>query len=128
MINRLAADLRAEFPDQRGWSRSNLHYMRALAEAWPDAEVVPQAVGQLPWGHVRVLVPVLAVAVPLPLEAGGVERLGVLVKQPSQRRERSGLQLGDPTGGGQPRGADPAEVERGERVDAHREVGSRAGL
>ncbi len=55
VIDRLAADLRAEFPDQRGWSRSNLHYMRSLAAAWPDAEVVPQAVGQLPWGHVRVL-------------------------------------------------------------------------
>ncbi len=29
--------------------------MRSLAAAWPDTEVVPQAVGQLPWGHVRVL-------------------------------------------------------------------------
>ena len=55
VIDRLATDLREEFPDQRGWSRSNLHYMRALAAAWPDAEVVPRAVGQLPWGHVRVL-------------------------------------------------------------------------
>ena len=55
VIDRLAQDLRAEFPDQRGWSRSNLHYMRSLAAAWPDTEVVPQAVGQLPWGHVRVL-------------------------------------------------------------------------
>jgi predicted nuclease of restriction endonuclease-like (RecB) superfamily len=55
VIDRLAQDLRAAFPDQRGWSRSNLHYMRSLAAAWPDTEVVPQAVGQLPWGHVRVL-------------------------------------------------------------------------
>lgn len=23
----------------------------AFAEAWPDAEIVQQAVGQLPWGH-----------------------------------------------------------------------------
>ncbi len=55
VIDRLATDLREEFPDQRGWSRRNLHYMRALAASWPDAEVVPQAVAQLPWGHVRVL-------------------------------------------------------------------------
>ncbi|RBY83556.1 DUF1016 domain-containing protein [Geodermatophilus sp. TF02-6] len=55
VIDRLAADLRAEFPDMTGLSRSNLHYMRALAEAWPEAQVVPQAVGQLPWGHVRTL-------------------------------------------------------------------------
>ncbi len=25
--------------------------MRAFAEAWPDAEIVQQAVGQLPWRH-----------------------------------------------------------------------------
>ncbi len=56
VIDRLALDLRTEFPDQRGWSRRNLHYMRSLAAAWPDAgAVVPQAVAQLPWGHVRVL-------------------------------------------------------------------------
>lgn len=53
--DRLAADLCEEFPDQRGWSRSNLHYVRALAAAWPNVEDVPQAVGQQPWGHVRVL-------------------------------------------------------------------------
>jgi len=56
VIDRLATDLREEFPDQRGWSRRNLHYMRSLAEAWSSADaVVPQAVAQLPWGHVRVL-------------------------------------------------------------------------
>ena len=33
VIERLSADLRAEFPDMRGLSRSNLHYMRAFAEA-----------------------------------------------------------------------------------------------
>ncbi len=56
VVSRLAADLRLEFPDQRGWSRRNLLYMRAFAEAWPDlAGVVPQAVAQLPWGHVRAL-------------------------------------------------------------------------
>jgi len=56
VVDQLAADLRLEFPDQRGWSRSNLLYMRAFAAAWPDlGEVVPQAVGQLPWGHVRAL-------------------------------------------------------------------------
>ncbi len=56
VIDRLAEDLREEFPDQRGWSRRNLHYMRALAECWPRAEdFVPQPVAQLPWGHMRVL-------------------------------------------------------------------------
>jgi predicted nuclease of restriction endonuclease-like (RecB) superfamily len=30
-------------------------YMRAFAEAWPDGQIVQQAVGQLPWGHNLVL-------------------------------------------------------------------------
>ena len=55
MIERLAHDLRTAFPDMKGFSRANLMYMRAFAEAWPDAEIVQQAVGQLPWGHNLVL-------------------------------------------------------------------------
>jgi predicted nuclease of restriction endonuclease-like (RecB) superfamily len=54
VIQRLADDLHAEFPDMKGLSRSNLHYMRQFAEAWPEG-VVQQAAGQLPWGHVMVL-------------------------------------------------------------------------
>ncbi len=55
VIERLAEDLRAAFPEVKGFSRANLMYMRAFAEAWPDAEIVQQAVGQLPWGHNLVL-------------------------------------------------------------------------
>ena len=51
VVDRLAVDLRAEFPDTRGFSRANLHHMRALAEAWPNFEVVQRVVGQLPWGQ-----------------------------------------------------------------------------
>ena len=55
VIERLAQDLRAAFPDMKGFSRSNLMYMRAFAQAWPEAAIVQQAVGQLPWGHNLVL-------------------------------------------------------------------------
>lgn len=51
VIERLAHDLRNAFPTMKGFSRANLMYMRAFAEAWPDAAIVQQAVGQLPWGH-----------------------------------------------------------------------------
>ena len=51
VIERLAHDLRAAFPDMKGFSPRNLKYMRAFAEAWPDAEFVQEAVAQLPWGH-----------------------------------------------------------------------------
>ena len=37
VIDRLAKDLRSEFPTMQGLSPRNLKYMRALAEAWPDA-------------------------------------------------------------------------------------------
>ena len=56
IIDRLAQDLRREFPDMTGFSPRNLKYMRALAEAWPDKPFVQQVVAQIPWGHnVRIL-------------------------------------------------------------------------
>lgn len=51
VIERLAKDLKREFPDMRGFSRSNLLYMRAFAEAYPNEAIVQQLVGQIPWGH-----------------------------------------------------------------------------
>ena len=55
VIERLSHDLHLAFPAMKGFSRANLMYMRAFAEAWPDAAIVQQAVGQLPWGHNLVL-------------------------------------------------------------------------
>ena len=56
VVDRLAKDLRSEFPDMSGLSRTNLLYMRAFAEIWSDEAIVQQVVGQLPWGHnVRLL-------------------------------------------------------------------------
>ena len=55
VIERLAHDLRNAFPDMKGFSRTNLLYMRSFAEAWSHEQIVQQAVGQLPWGHNLVL-------------------------------------------------------------------------
>lgn len=55
VIERLSQDLRSAFPEMKGFSRANLMYMRAFAAAWPDEQIVQQAVGQLPWGHNLVL-------------------------------------------------------------------------
>lgn len=63
VIERLADDLRAEFPQMKGFSRTNLEYMRRYAAAHPpqptDATagtaIPPQRVGELPWGHERAL-------------------------------------------------------------------------
>ncbi|MFJ2739422.1 YhcG family protein [Streptomyces sp. NPDC087440] len=51
VIDRIATELRTEFPGQRGFSRSNLHYMQQLARTWVEP-IVQQPVGQLPWGHI----------------------------------------------------------------------------
>jgi predicted nuclease of restriction endonuclease-like (RecB) superfamily len=51
VIDRLSADLRAAFPEMRGFSPRNLKYMRAFAEVWPEPEFVQQVAAQLPWFH-----------------------------------------------------------------------------
>ena len=38
VIARLAQDLKRKFPNAQGFSQRNLKYMRAFAEAWPDAK------------------------------------------------------------------------------------------
>lgn len=55
VIGRLANDLRTAFPEVKGFSPRNLTYMRTFAAAWPDLPIAQQAVAQLPWGHVTVL-------------------------------------------------------------------------
>ncbi len=47
VITRLSDDLRATFPEMKGFSRTNLLYMRAFAAAWPDDEIVQGALGHL---------------------------------------------------------------------------------
>ena len=49
VIDRLAADLRAAFPEMKGFSPRNLKYMRAFAAAWPEHEIVQHTVAQLSW-------------------------------------------------------------------------------
>ncbi|WP_104182077.1 PDDEXK nuclease domain-containing protein [Arthrobacter sp. B0490] len=55
VIRRLADDLRAEFPEVKGFSARNLQYMTAFAREWPAGPIAQQAVAHLPWGHVTVL-------------------------------------------------------------------------
>jgi len=55
VIDRLAQDLRAEFPDMEGLSTRNFKYMRSFAEAWPDDSILQQLAAQLPWTHNCIL-------------------------------------------------------------------------
>jgi len=55
VIERLAKDLKREFSDMKGFSLRNLQYMRALAEAYPDEQIVLRVIAQIPWGHNQTL-------------------------------------------------------------------------
>jgi predicted nuclease of restriction endonuclease-like (RecB) superfamily len=54
VIARIAAELKAEFPTQRGFSTRSLQYMQQMARTWPE-RFAQQAVAQLPWGHIVTL-------------------------------------------------------------------------
>ena len=52
VLDRMARDLRAEFPHMKGFSRTNVYNMRAFAAAWNGAEPIVQTPsGQLSWSH-----------------------------------------------------------------------------
>ena len=55
VIDRLARDLKDAFPDMRGWSSSNLKYMRFFAQHCPDGQFGQQPAAQLPWFHIVTL-------------------------------------------------------------------------
>ncbi|NNA04924.1 PDDEXK nuclease domain-containing protein [Pseudomonas lundensis] len=55
VIERLARDLKNAFPDMKGWSASNLKYMRFFAQHCPDRQFGQQPADQLPWFHVVTL-------------------------------------------------------------------------
>ena len=55
VIDLLAADLRREFPEAKGFSSRNLKYMRTLAREWSQGSIGQQLAAQLPWFHTCTL-------------------------------------------------------------------------
>jgi len=55
VIDRLASDLREAFPEMKGFSSSNLKYMRFFAQQCPSGLIGQQAADQLPWFHLVTL-------------------------------------------------------------------------
>jgi predicted nuclease of restriction endonuclease-like (RecB) superfamily len=52
VVERLSADLKAEFPEMTGFSPRNLWFIKQFYEAYADApEFLKQAVSEIPWGH-----------------------------------------------------------------------------
>lgn len=54
VLERVATELRTAFPNQRGFGARNLKYMQQMARTWPE-QIGQQAVAQLPWGHITLL-------------------------------------------------------------------------
>lgn len=57
-IEQVSKDLKSEFPNMKGFSRTNLLYMKKWYLFWTN-ENVPQVVGeifQIPWGHNREII------------------------------------------------------------------------
>lgn len=56
VIDRLSHDLCKAFPDMKGFSPSNLKYMRRFAEECPECTIGQQPADQLPWFHIVMLI------------------------------------------------------------------------
>lgn len=56
LLEKLSKDLQNEFPEMTGFSASNLKKMRFFAELYAHSPIGSQAVTQLPWGHIIVLI------------------------------------------------------------------------
>ena len=54
-LTQFSDDLRKAVPGLQGFSVTNLKRMRLFAQAYPDFEIGAQAVHQLPWGHIVLI-------------------------------------------------------------------------
>lgn len=55
-LEQLAKDLRSELPGMEGFSETNLRRMYRFADRYPDFLISPQAVAELPWGQISLLI------------------------------------------------------------------------
>lgn len=55
-LEQFSHDMRRAFPEMQGFSVRNLQRMRQFAQLYPDLAIAPQAVAQLPWGHIALLI------------------------------------------------------------------------
>ena len=55
VIDRLSHDLCEAFPDMKGFSITNLRYMKIFAENYSESEIRQQLANELPWFHIVVL-------------------------------------------------------------------------
>lgn len=55
-LQQFSQDMRQAFPGMQGFSVTTLKRMRLFAQGYPDFQKGAQAVHQLPWGHIVLLI------------------------------------------------------------------------
>jgi len=55
-LDQISHDIKKAFPKMQGFSKRNLQRMRQFAQLYPNLQIAPQAVAQLPWGHISFLI------------------------------------------------------------------------
>lgn len=50
-VDNLARDIKAAFPNTKGYSVRNLKYMAKFAATYPDRQFVQTVSAQIPWSH-----------------------------------------------------------------------------
>ena len=55
-LEQFSHDMRQAFPEMQGFSVRNLQRIKQFAQLYPDLLITPQAVAQLPWVHISLLI------------------------------------------------------------------------
>ncbi|HEY3490382.1 MAG TPA: PDDEXK nuclease domain-containing protein [Candidatus Deferrimicrobiaceae bacterium] len=56
IVEKLSRDLSEAFPDSRGFSPNSLWSMQQLYLEYRESPILPQLVGEIPWGHNRLII------------------------------------------------------------------------
>ncbi len=101
IVNRLASDLEGALPGMRGPSARNLRYVRGLAAAYPDKQMLQQLVTESPRGHHCALIdqvkdaPARLWCIAKNIELGRSRAVPVLRTAMARRRKRFGMSGAD---------------------------------
>lgn len=49
VVDRIAQDLKREFPKMKGFSKRNIRYMKSFAQAYPEPSILQRSVAKLSW-------------------------------------------------------------------------------
>ena len=105
VVEQMAKDLQSAYPGMAGFSRTSLFAMRQFYVFFSaQHEFVPQAVGQIPWGHVRTLLAKIPVLDGPAQDRRGQDRMRAKVLRQNHLRSsevRSGKQLRETDGVGE---------------------------